>query len=138
MGQGLDAVEITFDQPIIISQRQDEHQISINHLLHPKEARKENFPEGAFAYTQLYPMIFNFKRPYKLMGLYLKMHRDSQFWNKETEQFFTIKGYLKGEEVLTFNVHANNRMWSKFDLHVHVFLDKLVVPAGMDVDNVEL
>jgi hypothetical protein len=69
--------------------------------------------------------------------MYLKMHRDSQFWNKETEQFFTIKGFLKGELVLTFNAHVNNRMWIKYDLHKHAYIDKLVIPPGMDIDNID-
>ena len=49
-----------------------------------EQAKVDGYPEGAYAYSQLMPMSIKFERPLKLHSLYLKKHRDSQYWAKET------------------------------------------------------
>jgi len=51
---------------------------------------------------------------------------------------YKIRGFLKGEEVLVFNVWANNRQWKKYELHTSVLIDRLEIPAGMDLDNLDM
>ena len=63
MGKGIRDVELSFENPIIISQRFDEGLLTPNNFTNPRAAVQDEYPEGSFGYSQIKPMTINFHRP---------------------------------------------------------------------------
>jgi hypothetical protein len=63
MGKGIDEVEIIFNNPIVVSSRQDEGLVTVSNFTHPKKAMEDSYPDGAFAYSQILSMDMNFRKP---------------------------------------------------------------------------
>jgi len=80
MGNGVKDVIINFENPILITQRNSETFLINSNFSNQESLMTERYPIGAFAYSQLNPMIIKFDRPVKLISMYLKMHRHSEFW----------------------------------------------------------
>lgn len=51
MGKGIRDIQLSFENPIIISQRLDEGLLTPQNFTSPKKAFEEYYPEGSFAYS---------------------------------------------------------------------------------------
>jgi len=66
MGNGVRDVVIRFENPVVITQRNSEKFLNANNFSKPEALESEKYPSGAYAYSQLLPMVINFERPVKL------------------------------------------------------------------------
>jgi hypothetical protein len=83
-------------------------------------------------------MIIRFKHPYKLHSMWLKKHRDSQFWNAHSQQDFNVVGKLNDKVALNVTISADNHVWRQYQPYETLVLDQLIIPPGMDLDNLFL
>lgn len=60
MGKGIREIEIWFDYPITVTQRYDEGLLTHKNFTNQKIIENDQYPEGAFAYSQTVPMVLNF------------------------------------------------------------------------------
>lgn len=56
-------------------------------------------------------MVINFKRPVRLSSVYLKKHRDSEYWKQEVQENFNVSAQLNDEIVLQTEILAGNLFW---------------------------
>jgi hypothetical protein len=138
MGSGIRAVEIRFDEPIMVTQRLDEGLLTLQNFSNPSGAEKDYYPDGAFGYTQVVPMALNFGRPLMLESVYLKQHRAPNFYLKNAVGLFNVKGFLENKLVLNATIQAGNLQWKQYLPADILVLDRLVIPPGMDMDNLIL
>lgn len=138
MGNGIRTVSIWFDEPIIVTQRLDEGLLTLQNFTNPAQAEKDYYPDGAFGYTLNVPMALNFGRPLVLESVYLKQHRSPNFYLKNAVGLFNIKGFLHGKVVLNATIQAGNLQWKQYIPSDYLVLDRLVIPPGMDMDNLIL
>jgi hypothetical protein len=82
MGRGVRDVKLEFVNPIVVSQRHDEGMVMPENFTNPKKAFEEYYPDGAYGYSPVMPMIVKFERPLQLTHMYLKMHRAPNFYLK--------------------------------------------------------
>lgn len=75
-------------------------------MTHPKSAQDDQYPEGAYGYTMIDSMVMNFKRPVQLHSVFLKKHRSTEFYLKNSVTNFIIEGQLNGKQVMTAFVQA--------------------------------
>lgn len=76
-------------------------------------------------------------RPMLLVSLYVKKHRDSQYWNHHSTEFKNVRAYLGGTLVLNATVNSYNYLWQQLVPVDTLMIDKLVLPPNTDVDNIE-
>jgi hypothetical protein len=72
MGKGIRDIELSFENPITVSRRHDEGLLTPANFTNPKKAQEEDYPEGAFGYSQILPMTINFHRPLQFASVFLK------------------------------------------------------------------
>lgn len=63
MGKGVRDVKLEFVNPIVVSQRLDEGMVMPENFTNPKKAFEEYYPDGAYGYSPVMPMIVKFERP---------------------------------------------------------------------------
>lgn len=63
MGSGIRDVQIYFENPIVVTQRQDEGLLGPDDFVSPNVAIREEYPSGSFGYSQSIPMSMRFPRP---------------------------------------------------------------------------
>jgi hypothetical protein len=135
MFSGFPDVNIFFDNPVIITQRRESSETLIEDLTHPKEAKMEDYPEGSYGYSQLHDLSMKFGTPVVLMKMFIKKHRDSQYWNKEDTGVYYVTGYLNGKLEMNATIHADPITWRLYMPSSSITLDRLVFPPGLDIDN---
>jgi len=67
--------------------------------------------------------------------MYLKKHRDSEFWKQESQGVFEVKAYKRNKLVLDISTLSNNLVWKQYLPAETLVVDKLIIPPGMDLDN---
>jgi len=107
-------------------------------MTHPKTALDDHYPEGAYGYTLIDSMIMNFKKPVQLHSMYLKKHRSTEFYLKNSVTNFIIEGHLNGKQVMTAFVQAFSNQWKMYTPKDDLIVDQLIFPPGMDIDNLLL
>lgn len=138
MGSGFRDVLITFQTPLIVTSRNDEGIAIAENFTNPKAAKRENYPQGAFGYSQMEDLVLKLNRPMVLLSFYMKMHRDSRFWNMVSQKEKRVLAYLDGELVLNATVSTFNNIWIQVIPQNNLMIDKLVLPPETDIDNLEL
>lgn len=138
MGTGFRDVVITFESPLVVTSRNDEGLAVAENFTNPKAAQRENYPEGAFAYSQMKPLVIKLNRPMLLLSFYIKKHRDPRFWNVVSQTDKHVLAYLEGKLVLNATVQTFNNIWLQIIPQNNLMIDKLVLPPETDIDNVEL
>ena len=83
-------------------------------------------------------MAMNFGRPLVLESLYLKEHRQPSFYLKNAVGLFNVNGFLENKLVLNVTIQAGNLQWKQYIPSDFLVLDRLVIPPGMDMDNLIL
>ena len=116
MPQGIKDVVITFENPIIISTRRDVNTQTLLDLAKPESAIRDEYPEGAYGYSQLKPIVMKFERPLRLRSFFLKKHRDSQYWANETMGLAPVIGYYDGKVVLNATIMAHSLIWKNYEV----------------------
>lgn len=114
MGSGSRAMEIIFGDPIIVTQRNDEGLATLDNMTHPKAAEDEYYPEGAFGYSSTIPSVMRFRHPVVLHSMWLKKHRSSEFYLKNSIAAFYVSAYLDGKLVLQAQVTATSLLWKYY------------------------
>lgn len=135
MGKGNRDIEIVFGNPIIVTQRYDEGLATLENFTHPKAAENDYYPEGAFGYSATLPSILRFQHPVEFHAIWLKKHRSSEFYLKNSAANYLISGYLGGKLVLQAQVLASSILWKHYQPHETLIIDLLVIPPGVDFDN---
>lgn len=75
-------------------------------MTHPQTVLEDHYPEGAYGYSLTDSMIMNFKKPVQLHSMYLKKHRSTEFYLKNSVTNFIIEGHLNGKQVMTAFIQA--------------------------------
>lgn len=88
MGKGVRSIELSFENPIIISQRFDEELLTPANFTNPKQAEQDEYPEGSFGYSQVLPMVIHFHRPLTFSSVYLKQHRAPNYYKRSSVDVF--------------------------------------------------
>jgi hypothetical protein len=83
-------------------------------------------------------MVINFHRPLQISHLYLKAHRAPNFYLKNNHGIFNVQGFLGDRLALNATIYTNNQIWKQYSPQEYLILDKLIIPAGMDIDNLML
>jgi len=83
-------------------------------------------------------MVINFESPIEFGSVYLKQHRAPNFYLKSSIGKYEIHGYFQGRTVLNATILAGNTVWKQYSPSDHLVLDKLVIHAGLDIDNLLL
>ena len=134
-GQGTSDLHVRFRNPILVSQRYDEGLITIHNFTHPKKAMEDGYPEGAFGYSPILPMDMNFHKPVQFHSVYLKKHRSSDFYRKNSVGTFEVLAYLNNRLVLNATLMASSNQWKHYSPHESLIVDRLVLAPGLDIDN---
>ena len=61
-----------------------EELIQLENLTEIETAKKEHYPTGAFAYSQILPTMITFPRPVQIQKIYLKQHRAPHYYLKKS------------------------------------------------------
>lgn len=138
MGSGIRDVQIYFENPIVVTQRQDEGLLGPDDFVSPNVANKEEYPSGSFGYSQSIPMSMRFPRPLQLHSLYLKQHRSADHYLNNSAGIYNIQGFLESRLVLNVTILANNLIWRQYLPSEFLIVDRLVLPPGLDIDNLLL
>ena len=138
MGRGIRDVKIEFQNPIVVSQRLDEGILLPENFTNPKKAIEEYYPDGAYGYSEVLPMVIKFERPLQLSHVYLKQHRAPNFYLKSSIGTFNVQGFLSGRLALNATLFVGNTIWKQYSPQEFLILDTLVIPPGMDIDNLLL
>lgn len=84
-------------------------------------------------------MVFNFKNPVNLVSMFLKQHRSPFFYLKSAHMAkFRVKAYLENTLVLDTLIYTSNTEWVHYLPIENLAIDKLVIPANMDIDNLKV
>lgn len=82
MGYGIDLIEISFENSVIVTQRFDEYLLTVDDFQNSDQVKEDMYPDGAFAYTQTTPNSIHFNKAVKFKSMFLKKHRSPNFYNK--------------------------------------------------------
>jgi len=80
-------------------------------------------------------MVLNFERPVKLVSVFLKKHRDMNFYLKKSGIVTEVQTYFQGHLTMNASIIVYNDMWKLYAPQEELLMDKLVIPAGIDMDN---
>lgn len=138
MGSGIRDVQIYFENPIIVTQRQDEGLFGPDDFESASVAIKEEYPSGSFGYSQATPMSMRFHRPLQLHSMYIKQHRSADHYLNNSAGIYYIQAFLEDKLVLNVTIFANNLIWRQYLPTDFLIIDRLVLPPGLDIDNLML
>ena len=97
-----------------MTSRFDEGILQPENFTKPEVAVNDDYPKGAFGYTQTYPMVLKFVRPVKLISVYLKKHRDPNFFRKVSAKKSIVRAYLDDALTLNVSIVAYNDAWKLY------------------------
>lgn len=129
-----DPIVIVFEDPVIVSARP----LELNMIERPNW--DEEFPDGHYGYSLTRNVSIRFpKERLVLQSVFVKKHRSSQFFEKVSHGTFEILGLRHGKVVLRQKVILSSDAWCQLIPAVSgVTLDQLILPAGLDFDNLHV
>ena len=84
-------------------------------------------------------MVFNFKYPVNFESMFLKQHRSPFYYLKTAHMMkFEVKAYLENHLVLDTLIYATNTEWHHYLPLENIIIDRLEIPANMDIDNLKV
>ena len=108
---------------------------TLDNFTNPRAAENDYYPDGAFGYSSTQPSILRFRHPVEFHAIWLKKHRSTEFYLKNSAANYLVSAYLDGKLVLQAQVLASSILWKHYQPHETLLIDMLVIPPGMDFDN---